>query len=174
MVVKFKPEIGSGDRGTTSLLSGKRVKKTDPRIAALALVDDLTCHLGLVKEFFRARRRKRLADEINAIQNNLLLVSGAVAGGEMGAVIKAETEKLEKEIKSIALKAGPLKEFIIPGKTRAEAFLHCARSKTRICEIAAWKAGAGRTAVYLNRLSDFFFLSAVLAGRDKAQVARHK
>ena len=40
----------SGDKGTTSLVGGKRVPKSNPRIEAYGTVDELICHIGLLRD----------------------------------------------------------------------------------------------------------------------------
>ena len=40
----------TGDKGTTSLVGGRRVKKYDQRVEAYGTVDELNSHLGLLAE----------------------------------------------------------------------------------------------------------------------------
>jgi cob(I)alamin adenosyltransferase len=59
----------------------------------------------------------------------------------------------------------PLKEFVLPGGTRAAAVCHLARTICRRAERSAWEANK-ITALnpqllrYLNRLSDLLFVMA--------------
>src|SRR6185295_5496125 len=66
----------TGDDGTTSLMYGRRVSKTDPRVAAYGSVDELTAALGLARA---ATTDKFLGDQILAIQKDLILVMGELA-----------------------------------------------------------------------------------------------
>ena len=54
----------TGDHGTTSLVGGKRVSKTDPRICACGDLDELNAHIGLLQ----AMADNRLAPQTTAIQ----------------------------------------------------------------------------------------------------------
>jgi len=159
----FKPKMGTGDKGKTSLLNGKKVRKTDTRIKALALLDDLNCHLGLLRA--SVKNGRKLKREILSVQNNLFLLSSVIAGVEAEKVIREETKKMEEEIKKLSRKTKHVKKFLIPGEKVPEAMLHIARAKARICEISSWEAQAPEAAVYLNRLSDYFFLLSVLNNR---------
>ena len=46
----------SGDDGSTGLVGGSRVSKTDSRIEAIGALDELSSCLGLVKEQIDAKR----------------------------------------------------------------------------------------------------------------------
>ena len=69
----------------------------------------------------------------------------------------------------------PLKEFVLPGGTRAAALCHVARTVCRRAERSAWAAGKlgelnPELLRYLNRLSDLLFVTArSLARRDGGQ-----
>ena len=42
----------TGDKGTTSLATGTRVPKTNPRIEAYGTVDELTSYVALVRDLY--------------------------------------------------------------------------------------------------------------------------
>ena len=59
----------------------------------------------------------------------------------------------------------PLKEFILPGGTRAAALAHvartvCRRAERSLIRLAAVEAVSERSRIYLNRLSDLLFVLA--------------
>ena len=60
----FKMSIATktGDAGETSLMYGRRVPKTDPRVDAYGCVDELNSALGLV-----ASHRRRTAGGTNSL-----------------------------------------------------------------------------------------------------------
>jgi cob(I)alamin adenosyltransferase len=75
----------------------------------------------------------------------------------------------------------PLRSFVLPGGTRASAYLHVARTVTRRAERAVWAAVEGHgtgpdggvnplTAQYLNRLSDLLFILCRYANRTQGDV----
>src|ERR1041385_3187919 len=66
----------TGDEGETSLMYGRRVPKTEARVEAYGSVDELNAALGLA----RANASDRfLAEQILAIQNELVIVMGELA-----------------------------------------------------------------------------------------------
>ena len=133
------------------------MKKTDPRIYALALLDELGALLGLAK----ARAGKTDAAELEGIQRALLKTAAVAAGMDFKAELKKETSALEGRIADLAVAVRPKREFVLPGGRGTEALLHLARAKARLCEIALWKINSREAAVHLNRLSDLLFLLAL-------------
>jgi len=71
----FKPEMGTGDLGFTSLFGGRRVPKTHRRVKLNALLDELSALLGLLKTGIRDRKIK---EEISAAQAALSRASALV------------------------------------------------------------------------------------------------
>lgn len=161
MPKNYKPALGSGDLGYTDLFGGRRVSKTHLRIKLNALIDDLSCLLGLLKTALRGADKA----ELTAVQAALVRASGILAG--MKAGLKTETAGLEKLIEVRASAAKPAKNFVLPGSNETEALAHIARAKARICEILAWELKAKEPAVYLNRLSDYLFLVAVKLSKKR-------
>ena len=152
----------TGDAGDTGLGDGSRVAKDHARIAALGDVDELNSALGLLlAEEVPAEIRAALSET----QNDLLDL-----GGELSipghALLKAERVAfLEEETQALNKDLAPLKEFILPGGTRAAAAAHLARTVCRRAERSVVALGrkepVGATArQYLNRLSDLLFVAA--------------
>src|SRR5947208_7819125 len=61
----------TGDKGETSLMYGRRVPKSDPRVDAYGCVDELTAALGLARSI---SIEKFLSEEILAAQKDLIVV----------------------------------------------------------------------------------------------------
>ena len=75
----------TGDRGTTSLIGGERVFKTDSRVEAYGSVDELASFVALLAD--RLRGDAELAercDELNRILSRLMTVEALLAVGEGG------------------------------------------------------------------------------------------
>lgn len=157
MPAAFKPAMGSGDTGFTELFGGRRVKKTDPRVATNALLDELSSLLGVIKAGLRAGKEKR---EITGVQRSLILVSGLIAGARASGGVKSSIAAIEALITARSKRLPPFKKFILPGRNRTEALIHLSRSRARLAELLAWRLKARLPAVYLNRLSDYLFLLA--------------
>lgn len=155
----FKPGQGSGDCGMTDLLGGRRVPKTHCLIKLNALLDDLNACLGLMKTEKCSNGTFPFCDETEEIQKMILKISAKTAG--MNADLSPLAGILEEKTLSLNKKHCPPKDFILPGANRAESLCHCARTKTRLCEIAAWEAGEKETAKILNRMSDYFFIMCI-------------
>src|SRR5580693_1285318 len=69
----------TGDDGTTALMYGRRVSKTDPRVAAYGTVDELNAALGFVRA---TAGEPFVTGAVLAIQRELVILMGelAVAG----------------------------------------------------------------------------------------------
>ena len=65
-----------GDDGTTSLVGGVRVVKTDARLEAYGTVDELSSQLGMLVTFIDDDQDKSIVERI---QNNLFVVCSYLA-----------------------------------------------------------------------------------------------
>ena len=149
----------TGDDGTTGLADGSRLPKDHPRIAAIGSVDELNSHLGvLLAESLPDEVRKELLN----IQNDLFDLGGMLA--TPGAPFDTgKLARLDEAIMHYNTGLSPLKEFILPGGTRAAALCHVARSVARRAERDYFHLSQEETAPleglhYLNRLSDLLFV----------------
>src|SRR5262249_4777692 len=120
-----------GDKGSTSLGSGKRVPKHDPPVAAYGTVDEANAALGIA----RLPAEGETADMLGRIQNDLfdlgadLRTPEAPDGSkESLRIVEAQVERLEREIDAMNAKLKPLNSFVLPGGTAAAAYLHQART----------------------------------------------
>jgi cob(I)alamin adenosyltransferase len=150
----------TGDAGETGLADGSRVPKDSLRVVALGEVDELNSALGvLLAEELPAGVREALT----GIQHDLFDLGGELAIPGRPMVTDAQVANLEALVAEFNADLAPLKEFILPGGTRAAAFAHLARTVCRRAEralVALARAeelpATGR--VYLNRLSDLLFI----------------
>lgn len=152
----------TGDAGTTGLGDGSRVGKDAPRIAALGDIDELNAVIGLLL-------CEDLADEVRTllvgIQHDLFDLGGelSVPGGNF--LKPTQPGRLETAIDRYNGELGPLKEFILPGGTRAAALTHhartiCRRAERSVVAVAHNEAVSEPARQYLNRLSDLLFVLA--------------
>jgi len=152
----------TGDGGETGLGDGSRVSKDSARIEALGCVDELNSQLGLLLT--------DVADEdlrccLLRIQNDLFDLGGelSIPGYEM--LTEDQLLALEGWLGQYNAALAPLKEFIIPGGSRAAAQAHVVRTVCRRAErsLVHLKEQDARPALgtrYLNRLSDLLFVLA--------------
>ena len=159
----------TGDRGTTSLIGGERVFKTDSRVEAYGSVDELASFVALLAD--RLRGDAELAercDELNRILSRLMTVEALLAVGEGGRdkvqpLDPACTEWLENRIDAMQAALPAIDKFTLPGGHPAVSLRHVCRTVCRRAERAALRAdqefGVDASAlVWLNRLSDYFYL----------------
>ena len=168
-----------GDKGSTSLGSGKRVKKHDLRVAAYGTVDEAIAAIGVA----RLHCRGDIDAMLNRIQNDLFDLGADLCQPEDPPkkpgdypplrVVEAQVERLEQEIDRLNAELQPLKSFVLSGGTPAAAYLHLARTIARRAEreITALMDvepvnPAGLR--YINRLSDHLFVMARYVN-DKGQ-----
>ena len=72
----MKPNIGSGDRGETSISAGRRVAKDSAVVEALGAIDEASAAIGLARSFARSRHVK---DLLNGCQTALQKCAAEVA-----------------------------------------------------------------------------------------------
>jgi cob(I)alamin adenosyltransferase len=160
----------TGDDGTTGLGDGTRVPKDDPRVEAYGTVDELNSVLGmLLAEDIQVDIRSCLT----RVQHELLDLGGELCIPGYKAITPEHVARLENELDGFNAPLPPLKEFILPGGSRAAAVCHLARTVCRRAERRTYTLHTGspvspQALEYLNRLSDLLFvLGRVIARHDK-------
>jgi cob(I)alamin adenosyltransferase len=167
-----------GDRGTTRIMGGAELRKDDPRIEAYGSVDELNAALGVTRaEIGRSRGKYPkylvlLDERLREIQNDLFNLGGDLATPEeqrwegMRLVGEQDGARLEAEMDRMNAELPPLEDFILPGGGPLASQLHvcrtiCRRAERRVVTLAAARTGINPQAViFLNRLSDWFFVAA--------------
>jgi cob(I)alamin adenosyltransferase len=167
LIVMVKIYTKTGDTGETGLWGGKRISKDDVRIHAYGTIDECNAVLGLARSM---EIDSELDQRLETVQNQLFVVGADLAspGDTKPAIERIGEEEiawLENEIDRMEEHLEPLKQFILPGGSRAAAYLHLARTVCRRAErwtvrLAAEEKQAQLPAKYLNRLSDFLFVCA--------------
>lgn len=159
----------TGDQGTTSLIGGERVFKSDERVEAYGSVDELMAFTALLGDHMRDEEGlSAYVDDIAQITSRLMTVSALLAVGQGGEgkvapLAASSVEWLEHRIDAMQALVPPITKFTIPGGNAVVSMCHVCRTVCRRAERAALRAaqkyGADSTAlVYLNRLSDYFYL----------------
>ncbi len=150
----------TGDKGTTGLGDGSRVAKNSLRITAIGEIDELNAVIGLL-------RCEKLPDDIQTllidIQHDLFDLGGETCIPGASMISKAQVQKLEEALDRFNASLQPLKDFILPGGTRAAAQAHHARTVCRRAERALVTLSQTENVnesvqQYLNRLSDLLFV----------------
>ena len=151
----------TGDAGDTGLGDGSRVSKDSPRVRALGELDELNSAIGLVMaEDPPAEVSAALSD----VQHDLFDLGGEISIPGHALLGDAQVARLEATIEAWNAELPALKEFILPGGTRAAAAAHLARTICRRAERAVVALGEKEKVSepsrrYLNRLSDLLFIA---------------
>ncbi|SAL75878.1 cob(I)yrinic acid a,c-diamide adenosyltransferase [Caballeronia telluris] len=157
----------TGDDGTTGLGDGRRVQKDDARIAAIGDVDELNSQVGvLLCEPLPGNVRAALVD----IQHDLFDLGGELCIPGHSMIEETHLARLDEWLADYNGTLPPLKEFILPGGSRAAALLHVARTVCRRAERSIVALGRVETVndaprQYVNRLSDLLFVFARVMNR---------
>jgi cob(I)alamin adenosyltransferase len=171
----------TGDDGSTALGDLSRTRKTDPRLAAYADVNEANAAIGV------ALAAGDLPDDVRSVltrvQNDMFDI-----GADLSTPLQRSYEypplrvkqewvaELEGDCDHYLARLEKLRSFILPGGTVGAAHLHLALTVVRRAERSVWAAvevygtepgdarGEGGvnpvTAAYLNRLSDLLFVLA--------------
>jgi cob(I)alamin adenosyltransferase len=163
----------TGDDGTTGLIGGSRVPKSDPRIEAYGTVDELNALIGCAAVMAGSSlvaQLRRIQGELFVIGSHLAAPDGSAKLSSLPALEGEMVHRLEMEIDQTETTLAPLKNFILPGGSECAARLHVARTVCRRAErlvVGAAVEFADRELIieYLNRLSDWLFVQAREANR---------
>ncbi|MFS0820091.1 cob(I)yrinic acid a,c-diamide adenosyltransferase [Bacillus sp. 1P02SD] len=160
----------TGDKGTTSLVYGQRVSKTDLRVEAYGTCDEANSMIGLALSHlheFQFESKEELEQVFKKVQTTLFHV-GAELATPAGKEVKWKVSEeditlLEDTIDKWDAENPPLTNFVLPGGSQAGAALHVGRTIVRRAERNAVAIGEDVNPLvnsYLNRLSDFLFVAA--------------
>src|SRR5258705_3680008 len=152
----------TGDDGTTGLGDGTRVGKDSLRVQTMGEIDELNSAIGCV---LAEELPPRIAEALVSAQNDLFDLGGEVCIPGRSALWDAHIEELERRIEALREPLPALREFVLPGGTRAAATCHLARTVCRRAErslVALGRAeGISELSIrYMNRLSDLLFVAA--------------
>ena len=168
----------TGDAGETGLGDGSRLAKDSARIAALGDVDELNSAIGLM---LAEDMPEAMRGVLSEIQHQLFDLGGelSIPGHEL--LQEGQVRYLEERLEAWNADLPPLKEFILPGGSRAAAAAHLARTVCRRAERTVVALGrkeplGPHARRYLNRLSDLLFVAGRVlnrtAGRGDVQWRR--
>ncbi len=168
----------TGDNGETSLFNGTRVKKNNMRIITYGTVDEVNSNIGLLLYYLQQDEKfKDIAELLLKIQNQLFILGSDLANPDTRLknyprvsnedVIFVETaiDKLEKSTE-------PLKSFILPGGSIESSYCHIIRTIIRRAEVNITSLSLNdeinkTCLIYLNRLSDLFFVLSRVINKIK-------
>lgn len=169
-----------GDRGTTGLLYGGRVRKDSLRIECNGAVDEAQAALGLARsEIAREQASGQgglspgaLDELLVVIERDLWVLMAEVATAParrerlvdgVSRVSAAMLETLEQRLEALESSVAMPEEFVVPGQSVPSAALDVSRTAVRRAERRAVRLElpeGSLVVAYLNRLSDLCWLMA--------------
>ena len=171
----------TGDKGTTALFGGTRVKKYNLRIESYGTVDELNSYIGLIKD---QEISNHIKESLLKVQNDLFTLGAMLAtppeketlksGKERLNIPKIDTDSilfLENEIDEMDALLPQMTHFILPGGHQSVSFCHIARCVCRRAERLSVELNDQENIhndiiKYLNRLSDFLFVLARMLSKE--------
>ena len=174
MVYLSKIYTRTGDDGMTQLGDGSSLPKHHARVASYGTSDELSSVLGLaIVEMSDVEGAAPQVAWLQSIQNDLFDVgSDLCVPGEAGEKLRITANyvtRVEGWIDEVNEGLEPLNSFVLPGGSKAGAWLHlartvCRRAERAVSELMAVEEEQGRVnpivLQYINRLSDLFFVMA--------------
>lgn len=170
----------TGDKGKTSLFSGKRVFKYERRVETYGTIDELNSVMGVAIAHLTAKRgfprlrsgqASKLKRILLGVQSDLFYI-GAYLADLPDAIedidLMKKTEEFEKNIDYMMKHLPPVFNFVLPGGGRTASYLHHARTVARRAERSLVRLAKNekvdeRVQKYVNRLSDLLYAAARFA-----------
>ena len=158
----------TGDGGETGLGDGSRVRKDSQRVVALGEVDELNSTMGVL---LAESLPDKIREALEGIQHDLFDLGGDLSIPGRSSMSDAQVKRLEALLDGLNSALPPLKEFILPGGTRAAGLAHLARTVCRRAErslvaLARSEKVGDVARIYLNRLSDLLFVLGRILNRE--------
>ncbi len=156
----------TGDKGSTSLVGGQRVKKSHKRIEAYGSVDELIAFIAYLRDTLENSHYKALLLEM---EDRLMVISSILACEDesflkqLPHIHEEDIVSLEKEIDQMDADLIPLRNFVLPGGHPTISLTHvvrtvCRRVERELIRLMDEVPINDLVLKYLNRLSDFFFV----------------
>ena len=157
----------TGDKGRTSLATGKRVSKSDLRLDAYGTADELNSFVGLLRASLNRCEGEWVKEvdlQLGWVQNRLFDVGAILAGADLPLEEK-NVQHLEEWMDMMDAKLPVLKEFVLPGGNEQVSLCHVCRCVVRRLErgVVKWLEDGDEevdsvVVRYVNRLSDYLFV----------------
>ena len=171
MIVLNKIYTKKGDDGKTELGDGNRIEKFSTRVEAYGTVDEVNSVIGTVTCL---SINTELKTALERIQNDLFDLGADLCLPESEnenlsyeplRLRKEQVSRLETEIDTMNKSIEPIRSFVLPGGNEIAANFHlcrtiCRRAERRVVKLMETETINLEALIYLNRLSDWFFVAA--------------
>jgi cob(I)alamin adenosyltransferase len=165
----------TGDKGKTSLATGKRVSKSDLRLEAYGTSDELNSFVGLLRSSLSSCTGDwavSVDQQLGWVQNRLFDVGAILAGADM-PLSEDGINLLENWIDKMDAELPVLKQFVLPGGHEQISRCHVCRCVTRRlerCMVNCLETSGMEVESlelrFVNRLSDYFFVLARFVAKN--------
>lgn len=159
----------TGDKGQTSLFTGRRVSKHNLRIESYGTVDELNSYIGLIKDHGPEGEDLSL---LHRIQDRLFTVGSILATEpekkddkrfKTPKISEDDIQALEESMDKMNEELPEMTHFVLPGGHPTVSFCHvgrtiCRRAERRITALNDEAPVDAKVLKYINRLSDFLFV----------------
>jgi cob(I)alamin adenosyltransferase len=151
----------TGDKGSTGLGDGSRVDKDSLRVDAMGDVDELNAIIGIM---LTEPILVGMRETFTAVQHDLFDLGGEICLPGHNLIKPERVTQLENALDNWNEELEPLKEFILPGGSRAAAYCHlartvCRRAERQLVRLSRQEPVTEVSLQYLNRLSDLLFVA---------------
>lgn len=163
----------TGDAGTTGIHGGERVAKDDVRIEANGALDELNCHIGIIRSMLPEQSGQGISfdaplqecQQILMVLMSLVATPSAKRAQNPNSLPESLIPDIESQIDRFTAEAGESGHFILPGGTPLAARMQLARAVCRRAERRLWTLHRQdplpeEILRYINRLSDLLFVMA--------------
>lgn len=168
----------TGDKGKTGLVGGTRVPKTHIRLEAYGTVDELNSYVGwlncIIKEAGNHEFLRYIQHKLFTIGSYLATETESKQPKDASILKDKDIERLEKQIDLLDSQLTQLNRFVLPGGNESASRAHICRTITRRVERKVYNVAelypvADEVLIFLNRLSDYFFLLARYENNKSSQ-----
>ena len=154
----------TGDAGTTGIHGGERVAKDDVRIEANGALDELNCHIGIIRSMLPEQEETRAEQDVTAAEQDMAASGQGISFDAplqecqqilmalMSLVATPSAKRaqnpnslpdnlipdIESQIDRFTAEAGESVHFILPGGTPLAARMQLARAVCRRAERRLW------------------------------------
>lgn len=151
-----------GDKGSTQLASGETVLKDHSIIEGVGSLDETNSFIGLLRTHIEIPILK-------TIQNHLFILGSNLSAGKMIIDFPEKNiSLLEESMDLIETEVKKLENFILPSGSTISSLCHITRSIIRRSErFLIHSSLSEREKIYINRLSDYFFMLARKYSEDE-------
>lgn len=167
---KVKIYTKTGDDGTTGLIGGTRIRKSDSRLEAYGTIDELNSWIGLIRA---GNQVEKIDHVLCSIQNQLFAIASYWATDTLKSDLRTQlfpegvdAGNLESEMDEMQSVIPQISNFILPGGSVLSAQCQiartiCRRAERRIESLLELSFDTDDiTLIYINRLSDYLFVLA--------------